>query len=258
MICTLLTVALSVIRRSSDLTNSSATSSSLTSALGRSTLNLCACKPPSFEKVTAASNTARYCVMPTRYQPAAWREPDRFRRAAFSCNDECVITIGTVAGTDASAHRDEVLGVWTAAFGEVNDPEEWAISPWDRHRSHAGYRLAVAHDDGRLVGFAWGYTGERGQYWSDFITRELGSKVERWVGGHFEFVELAVIPEVRGRGIGGQLHDALLANLDHRRALLATSSSPDDPAVRLYSSRGWVSLATYGDDRQVMGRVLSK
>lgn len=80
MICTLLTVALSVIRRSSDLTNSSATSSSLTSALGRSTLNLCACKPPSFEKVTAASNTARYCVMPTRYQPAAWREPDRFRR----------------------------------------------------------------------------------------------------------------------------------------------------------------------------------
>ncbi|WP_372492658.1 GNAT family N-acetyltransferase [Microbacterium aurugineum] len=89
-------------------------------------------------------------------------------------------------------------------------------------------------------------------------SRPLGSKVSGWVGGHFEFVELAVTPEARGRGIGGQLHDALLANLDHRRALLATSSSQDDPAVRLYSSRGWVSLATYGDNRQVMGRVLSE
>lgn len=182
----------------------------------------------------------------------------RLRRPAFSCDDECVSTIEIVSGADASAHRDGVLGIWNAAFGRVDDPDEWAVSPWDRHRTRSGYRLALAHDDGRLVGFAWGYTGERGQYWSDFITRELGSKVDGWVGGHFEFVELAVIPEARGRGIGGQLHDSLLANLRHRRALLATSSSPDDPAVRLYSSRGWVSLATYGDDRQVMGRVLGE
>lgn len=214
------------------------------------------------------SNLSRKRLPIVRCGDRFWRPPracrraragnDRFRHAAFSCDDEGVITIETVSDTDASAHRDEVLGVWTAAFGPVNDPDEWAVSPWDRHRSRSGYRLAVAHDDGRLIGFAWGYTGERGQYWSDFITRELGSKVSGWVGGHFEFVELAVTPEARGRGIGGQLHDALLANLDHRRALLATSSSPDDPAVRLYSSRGWVSLATYGDNRQVMGRVLSE
>lgn len=176
--------------------------------------------------------------------------------ASSSCDDVCVITIETVSGADASAHRDGVLAVWTAAFGLVNDPDEWAVSPWDRHRSRPGYRLTLAHDGARLVGFAWGYTGERGQYWSDAIVRELGSKADEWVDGHFEFVELAVIPEARQRGIGGQLHDALLADLDHRRALLATSRSSEDPAVRLYSSRGWVGLASYGDDRQVMGRVL--
>lgn len=174
------------------------------------------------------------------------------------CNDEAVITIETLSSAEASTHRDEVLSVYSDVFGRVDNPDAWMTSPWERHRSRPGYRLALAHDDAQLVGFAWGYTGERGQYWPDFITRELGSKVDEWVGGHFEFVELAVIPEARGRGIGGQLHDSLLAGLDHRRALLATSSSPRDPAVRLYSSRGWVSLATYGDDRQVMGRVLDE
>lgn len=197
--------------------------------------------------------------MPSFFQVGPPSPIDSLRSATgFSCDDERVITIERVSGADASPHRDEVFGVWTATFGPVEDPDGWADSPWDRHRFRSGYRLALAHDDGRLVGFAWGYTGQRGQYWSDFIARELGSKVDGWVDGHFEFVELAVIPEARGLGIGGQLHDTLLADLDHHRALLATSSDPDDPAVRLYSSRGWVSLATYGGDRQVMGRVLNE
>ena len=167
-----------------------------------------------------------------------------------------MITFETLSGAEASEHRDEVLGVWSVVFGRVNDPDAWAVSPWDRHRSRAGYRLVLAREDERLIGFAWGHTGQRGQYWSDFITRELGPSVDGWVGGHFEFVELAVIPSARGRGVGARLHDALLSNLDHPRALLATSDSPSDPAVLLYSSRGWVSLATYGDGRQVMGRAL--
>ncbi|MEZ7755883.1 GNAT family N-acetyltransferase [Microbacterium paraoxydans] len=169
-----------------------------------------------------------------------------------------MVTIATLSSAQASAHRDDVLSVWTEVFGPVEDPEAWTDSPWDRHRSRPGYRLALAHDGARLMGFAWGYTGERGQFWSDFITRELGPKVEGWVGGHFEFVELAVIREARGRGIGGRLHDALLADLDHHCALLATSSNTQDPAVQLYSSRGWQSLARYGDDRQVMGLVLKE
>ena len=156
----------------------------------------------------------------------------------------------------ASHFRDAVLDVWSEVFGRVDAPDEWAISPWDRHRARPGYRLALAHADDRLVGFAWGYTGARGQYWPELISRELGAAADGWVGGHFEFVELAVRPGARGEGVGRRLHDALLSDLDHSRALLATTSDPQDPAARLYSSRGWLSLGTYGDGRQVMGLVL--
>ncbi len=168
-----------------------------------------------------------------------------------------VPTVVTLSGAEAAGLDPEILEVWAAVFGEVADADEWRASVWDRHRSRAGFRLVTARDDERMLGFAWGYTGERGQYWSDFISREVGSSVDDWIGGHFEFVELAVIPDARGRGIGRRLHDALVADLPHERALLSTSARSDDPAVRLYSSSGWVTLATYGEDRQVMGRVLA-
>lgn len=98
--------------------------------------------------------------------------------------------------------------------------------------------------------------GDRGQYWTDSVIQGLGAVVDNWVGGHFEFVELAVLTDARGHGTGGALHDALLAGLSHERALLGTSSDPHDPAVRLYRSRGWDHLGLLGPDVQVMGKRL--
>jgi ribosomal protein S18 acetylase RimI-like enzyme len=113
--------------------------------------------------------------------------------------------------------------------------------------------LAVAELDSVVVGFAWGYIGEHGQYWPDLVSRSLGAAAAGWVGGHFEFVELAVSPKVRGRGVGGALHDHLLDGVPHQRALLGTSADGADPAVRLYRSRGWRRLGSLGPDVQVMG-----
>lgn len=163
------------------------------------------------------------------------------------------VLIETLSGGPADRYHDDVLAVWSAVFGPVPDAEEWRVSPWDRHRVRAGYRLAVARAGTELLGFAWGYTGERGQYWSDRIAGETGALLDDWIGGHFEFVELAVRPEARGSGLGRRLHDAILDGIPHRRALLETTADPDDPAVRLYSTRGWISLATLGGGRQVMG-----
>lgn len=169
-----------------------------------------------------------------------------------------MLTVDTLSSEEAASLRGDVLAIWSAAFGRVEDEAAWTVSPWDSHRNRAGYRLAIARERDRLLGFAWGYTGDRGQYWPDLIARELGDHLDEWIGGHFEFVELAVLPEARRSGIGRRLHDALLSDLPHARALLATSDRADDPAVRLYSSRGWTSLGSYGDGRQVMGLRLAE
>jgi ribosomal protein S18 acetylase RimI-like enzyme len=54
-------------------------------------------------------------------------------------------------------------------------------------------------------------------------------------------VELAVLDDYRGLGIGTALHDTLLASQPYRRALLSTEVSNAD-ARRLYERLGWQYL----------------
>jgi ribosomal protein S18 acetylase RimI-like enzyme len=75
---------------------------------------------------------------------------------------------------------------------------------------------------------------------------------DEWVGGHFEFVELAVRNKYRRHGRGRRLHDELLTGIS-RRCLLSTADDPADPAVRLYLSRGWCRLGSLRPGFQVMG-----
>lgn len=154
-------------------------------------------------------------------------------------------------GSGAAAQADAVAAVWCDAFDPIEDLQEWRDTIFDRHRERESYRLAVATDASGPVGLAWGYIGRRGQFWPDRVLDRLGRIAEHWVGGHIEFVELAVCRRARGQGVGGRLHDALLAALPNRHALLGTSSNP---AVRLYRSRGWATLGLLEPDAQVMLR----
>jgi ribosomal protein S18 acetylase RimI-like enzyme len=160
-------------------------------------------------------------------------------------------------GTAAFAQAAEVFGVYDAVFRGAGGLTGWLDSTWGRHLARDGFRLATAREADLLTGFAWGYTGERGQHWSDLVADTLPQPVtEAWLGGHFELVELAVLEEFRRLGIGRRLHDVLLDGLPHDRALLSTSDDEDDPAVRLYRSRGWLTLGRLTDGVQVMGRRL--
>ena len=132
-------------------------------------------------------------------------------------------------------HRAEVAAVWTDATRE----RVGEILP--RHAAREGFRfLAARADDGRLAGFAYGYVGAAGQWWHDIVAAAMSAADrERWLGpGHFEFAELHVDPAFRRRGIGGRLHDELLAGLSSRTAVLSTQVD-NDPALALYRGRGW-------------------
>ena len=132
-----------------------------------------------------------------------------------------------------------------------------------RHFGRRGYRgfIAVAAD--RLVGFAYGYTGDPGQYWYDKVWAAMipQQRAEWLKPEHFEFVELAVHPEWQGQGIGGRLHDLLLEGRPEPVALL-TVRADNTPALHLYRNRGWevvlddFRFAPGGEQYLVMGKHL--
>lgn len=166
-----------------------------------------------------------------------------------------MVEVVTHGAGEALALAGAVWPCYDAVFGDVADRAQWRAELFDRHAGREGYRLVTAAAGAEVVGFAWGYVGRPGQFWTDLVSRTLPAEVvAEWVGDHFEFVELAVLPTHRHRGLGRRLHDRLLDGVT-RRALLSTSDDDDDPAVRLYRAAGWRTLGTLRDGVQVMGRA---
>lgn len=156
---------------------------------------------------------------------------------------------------DATRARAAAAGLWRVydeVFGDRDSRETWQQEVLDPHSNRDGFRLAVARCEHEVVGFAYGYVGERGQPWADRVTEALPPAVaDEWVGGHFELVELAVLESHRRHGGGRRLHDVLMDG-ETRRGLLSTDDA-DTPAVLLYRSRGWQRLGQLSDGVQVMG-----
>jgi ribosomal protein S18 acetylase RimI-like enzyme len=155
------------------------------------------------------------------------------------------------------ARREQLVAVWPDATGDRLDE----IVP--RHMGREGFRFVAAEDEqGRLAGIAYGYTGAEGQWWHDLVAAAMSEADRtRWLGpGHFEFVELAVRPDLRRRGLGASLHDALLDGLDSPTAVLSTQVD-NEAALTLYARRGWrvvVPEIDFGTGQAycVMGRDL--
>jgi ribosomal protein S18 acetylase RimI-like enzyme len=158
-------------------------------------------------------------------------------------------TIQTRARKQIDAEvRAALARIYLAAYGDPALPESrldadnFVSSTLPRHSRRAGFRLVVATTDGEVSGYAYGFTGQHGQFWSDWLAGTAPADiVHTWVGDHFELVDIVVDPAHRGQGIAGQLHDRLVHDLPQERALLATT--PDDSAAaRLYGGRGWQVL----------------
>jgi ribosomal protein S18 acetylase RimI-like enzyme len=150
----------------------------------------------------------------------------------------------------------ELWSVYDAVFGDCPDLDSWRRTTWDLHAARDGFRVARARDAGRLVGFAYGYTGEYGQWWTDQAARFLDPDVAaEWLGGHFDLVSLGVLEDARRRGIGRGLLRAVTRDLPQARWTLMTSADADDPARHLYAREGWQVIGpALGSGQVTMGR----
>lgn len=154
-------------------------------------------------------------------------------------------------GSAVLARSDDLAHVYRAAFcapGSGEPPsavDRFRDDQLPAHTGRDGFRCALAERRGLLIGFAYGYTGEHGQWWTDHVTARVPPEVAKeWLGGHFEFVQLAVDPIRQRRGLGEGLVTRLLEGLPHARALLTTYRD-DRPATRLYRRLGWTLLAEH-------------
>lgn len=172
--------------------------------------------------------------------------PDRLR--LWRSRPAPVEIVGLPA-TELGPVIEQILHVYGAAFAlppynrDASQTQAFAGTLM-RHLANDDFRCCVAREDGngRILGFTYGYTGRPGQWWYDVVAAAMEPRVvEQWLDGGFEFVELAVLPEAQGRGLGGRLHDALLDGQPHRAATLSTIQY-ETAALGLYRKRGWVKL----------------
>lgn len=184
------------------------------------------------------------------------------------------IAIVELTAAEAAAAQNGVLSVYSTAFA----PPPYSKTASDmigfsdafgRHLEREGFRFfaalrsgAIPSAPGEMVGFVYGYTSRPGQWWHDTIAHKLDpEQISYWLSDAFEFVELAVDPEAQGQGIGGKLHDSILAGLPHRTAMLSTLQV-ETTGLKLYQKRGWQTLmehfhfATTLQPYRIMGRAL--
>ncbi|HVN55142.1 MAG TPA: GNAT family N-acetyltransferase [Anaerolineaceae bacterium] len=142
-----------------------------------------------------------------------------------------------------------IVDVYRAAFGQPPYNEGEADSRafaenFKHHQYRPGFRCMLACEipERRVIGFAYGCSSLAGQWWYDIVEAALPAvQARRWIKDAFELIELAVLPEVQGQGIGGRLHDRLLVGLPHATAVLSTMQA-ETRALHLYRRRGWAPL----------------
>jgi GNAT superfamily N-acetyltransferase len=99
---------------------------------------------------------------------------------------------------------------------------------------------------GGLVGFAYGFHGEAGQWWHDLVRDALAERQGRqaasdWMGDTFEVAEVHVHPAHQGRGTGHAMLLRLAADRPEHTAMLSTMDA-DTSAHRLYRGVGFADL----------------
>lgn len=119
-----------------------------------------------------------------------------------------------------------------------------------RHSGYPSFRALHARTEpaGPVVGFAYGFHGERGQWWYDAVWSALvqatGRRLaRRWMADCLEVAEVHVCKWHQRRGIGSTMLTNLTSGRPEQTAVLSTPDR-DSTARRLYRRMGFRDLLT--------------
>jgi len=148
--------------------------------------------------------------------------------------------ISIVAYTQQSPELNEALRIYARVWPD-RDPEV-ARETFTRYAGYPDFRGFVAYVEDEPAGCGYGARSFPGVPWHDLVAPRLGADLPAFQDA-FRVVELAVVEEHQGKGIGSMLHDALLQNQPCRRALISTNVN-NARARGIYERRGWQYLDT--------------
>jgi len=143
---------------------------------------------------------------------------------------------------DLAGRVDDLLDVYAEAMEVSHAAARARRSVLATHLKRADLLAVAALDGGHLVGIAYGYVGEPGQWWHDQVSAAMEPELAAtWLTNAFEVCELHVRPALHGTGLGRDLLHALLAGTEASTAVLTTPDH-ETRARRFYRQGGWVDL----------------
>lgn len=169
---------------------------------------------------------------------------------------------------DFRAELDELVAVYAAAMRPEAAQLPGRLSIMERHAGYPAFKgiAATSGDSPQVIGFAYGFRGEVGQWWHDVVRSGIiaaggQSAATAWLADPVEIAEVHVRPECQHRGIGQRLLLTLSGGRAERTAVLSTQDD-NSPARRLYHGMGFTDLLTGfsfpggGPPYAVMGAVM--
>ncbi|MDJ0959403.1 MAG: GNAT family N-acetyltransferase [Acidimicrobiia bacterium] len=145
---------------------------------------------------------------------------------------------------EVDARLPEIITAYRAMYAMAADEGYGYSLELIGYSRRDGFRLAAAFDDDddRVLGFGLGFTGLAGQIWTDSLAAAMDPGVSNeWLGGHFEFAQFGVVPDMRRRGVATDVYEVLFADLPHDRGIL-TVIETNVPARTFYEAHGWTTV----------------
>lgn len=154
-----------------------------------------------------------------------------------------------LSGSQTRPYFDRLIDIYQAAFSAPPYSESLPdflnfTGRLSYHSRQTGFRCVILRPapESAVIGFSYGFPGTKGDWFYNLVSHRLAPALrEQYLGDFFEFAEIAVLPAFQGQGLGGQLHDALLAGIKQSSACLATPEI-DTNAHHLYRRREWITL----------------
>lgn len=156
-----------------------------------------------------------------------------------------MIVVRELARPDVLPQLDDVIEVYTAAYGERWDGRYWSranfVAWFGRHLVTQPVRMFVACDGDVLVGWIYGFRLPPDTGWWDRLEGRLPEAVAAaTAAGRVEFfTEFVVLPPYRQQGIGTRLYRALSETWTEADYATMAVLTDNDGARRLYDRWGW-------------------